>query len=32
RKISISAMTTAADGRLLTEAHGLMVRLLTHQP
>ena len=32
RKIFISATMTAADGMLLTEASGLMVRLLPHQP
>ncbi|OCB42506.1 thioesterase [Mycobacterium malmoense] len=32
RKILISATMTAADGTLLTEANGLMVRLLPHQP
>ena len=32
RKIFISASMTAADGTLLTEANGLMVRLLPHQP
>lgn len=32
RKIFISATMTAADGTLLTEASGLMVRLLPHQP
>lgn len=32
RKIFISATMTAADGTLLTEANGLMVRLLPHQP
>jgi len=32
RKIFISATMTAADGTLLTEAGGLMVRLLPHQP
>ncbi len=32
RKIFISATMTAADGMLLTEANGLMVRLLPHQP
>ncbi len=32
RKIFISATMTAGDGTLLTEANGLMVRLLPHQP
>ncbi|BBY25305.1 PaaI family thioesterase [Mycobacterium stomatepiae] len=32
RKVFISATMTAADGSLLTEANGLMVRLLPHQP
>ncbi|OBA78618.1 thioesterase [Mycobacterium sp. 1164966.3] len=32
RKIFIGANMTSADGTLLTEAHGLMVRLLPHQP
>lgn len=32
RKVFISATMTAADGALLTEADGLMVRLLPHQP
>ncbi|MDT5146471.1 MAG: hypothetical protein QOC58_1116 [Mycobacterium sp.] len=32
RKVFISATMTAADGTLLTEADGLMVRLLPHQP
>ena len=32
RKVFISATMTAADGTLLTEANGLMVRLLPHQP
>jgi len=32
RKIFISASMTAADGKLLSEATGLMVRLLPHQP
>jgi len=32
RKVFISATMTAADGTLLTEATGLMVRLLPHQP
>jgi acyl-coenzyme A thioesterase PaaI-like protein len=32
RKIFVSATMTAADGTLLTEANGLMVRLLPHQP
>lgn len=32
RKVFITATMTAADGTLLTEAHGLMVRLLPHQP
>ncbi|EFG74769.1 thioesterase family protein [Mycobacterium parascrofulaceum ATCC BAA-614] len=32
RKILISATMTATDGTLLTEANGLMVRLLPHQP
>jgi acyl-coenzyme A thioesterase PaaI-like protein len=32
RKTFISATMTAADGTLLTEANGLMVRLLPHQP
>lgn len=32
RKIFISATMTAADGTLLSEANGLMVRLLPHQP
>ncbi|OJZ73601.1 thioesterase [Mycobacterium paraffinicum] len=32
RKVFIDATMTAADGTLLTEANGLMVRLLPHQP
>ncbi len=32
RKIFTSATMTAADGTLLTEANGLMVHLLPHQP
>jgi len=32
RKIFIGASMTSADGTLLTEANGLMVRLLPHQP
>lgn len=32
RKIFIDATMIAADGTLLTEANGLMVRLLPHQP
>jgi acyl-coenzyme A thioesterase PaaI-like protein len=32
RKIFIDASMTSADGTLLTEANGLMVRLLPHQP
>ncbi|WP_156685862.1 PaaI family thioesterase [Mycobacterium sp. Marseille-P9652] len=32
RKVFISATMTAADGTLLSEADGLMVRLLPHQP
>jgi acyl-coenzyme A thioesterase PaaI-like protein len=32
RKIFISATMTAADGTLLSQASGLMVRLLPHQP
>ena len=32
RKVFISATMTAADDALLTEANGLMVRLLPHQP
>jgi acyl-coenzyme A thioesterase PaaI-like protein len=32
RKIFISATMTAADDKLLSEANGLMVRLLPHQP
>jgi acyl-CoA thioesterase FadM len=32
RKVFISASMTAADGKLLSEATGLMVRLLPHQP
>ncbi|MBV8788407.1 MAG: PaaI family thioesterase [Mycobacterium sp.] len=32
RKIFISASMTASDGTLLSEANGLMVRLLPHQP
>jgi acyl-coenzyme A thioesterase PaaI-like protein len=32
RKFFISATMTAADGKLLSEANGLMVRLLPHQP
>jgi acyl-coenzyme A thioesterase PaaI-like protein len=32
RKVFISASMTAADGTLLSEANGLMVRLLPHQP
>jgi acyl-CoA thioesterase FadM len=32
RKVFITATMTAADGVLLSEATGLMVRLLPHQP
>jgi acyl-coenzyme A thioesterase PaaI-like protein len=32
RKVFITATMTAADGAVLTEASGLMVRLLPHQP
>ncbi len=32
RKVFISASMTSADGTLLSEANGLMVRLLPHQP
>lgn len=32
RKVFIDATMTAADGTVLTEANGLMVRLLPHQP
>jgi acyl-coenzyme A thioesterase PaaI-like protein len=32
RKAFVTATMTAADGTLLTEAKGLMVRLLPHQP
>jgi acyl-coenzyme A thioesterase PaaI-like protein len=32
RKAFITATMTAADGTLLTEANGLMIRLLPHQP
>jgi acyl-coenzyme A thioesterase PaaI-like protein len=32
RKVFVTATMTAADGTLLTEANGLMVRLLPHQP
>jgi len=32
RKAFITATMTAADGTVLTEANGLMVRLLPHQP
>jgi acyl-coenzyme A thioesterase PaaI-like protein len=32
RKFFVSASMTAADGTLLSEANGLMVRLLPHQP
>jgi acyl-coenzyme A thioesterase PaaI-like protein len=32
RKAFITATMTAADGTILTEANGLMVRLLPHQP
>jgi hypothetical protein len=32
RKIFIEATMNSADGALLTEASGLMVRLLPHQP
>jgi acyl-coenzyme A thioesterase PaaI-like protein len=32
RKVFVSASMTAADGKLLSEANGLMVRLLPHQP
>ena len=32
RKIFITATMTAADGTVLSEANGLMVRLLPHQP
>jgi acyl-coenzyme A thioesterase PaaI-like protein len=32
RKVFVTATMTASDGTLLTEANGLMVRLLPHQP
>jgi acyl-coenzyme A thioesterase PaaI-like protein len=32
RKVFVTATMTAADGTLLSEANGLMVRLLPHQP
>jgi acyl-CoA thioesterase FadM len=32
RKVFITATMTAADGAVLSEANGLMVRLLPHQP
>jgi acyl-coenzyme A thioesterase PaaI-like protein len=32
RKVFIAATMTATDGTVLTEANGLMVRLLPHQP
>jgi hypothetical protein len=32
RKVFISSTMTSADGSLLSEANGLMVRLLPHQP
>ncbi|ASL08570.1 thioesterase [Mycobacterium intracellulare subsp. chimaera] len=32
RKVFIDATMTGADGTLLSEANGLMVRLLPHQP
>jgi hypothetical protein len=32
RKVFIAATMTAADGAILSEANGLMVRLLPHQP
>jgi hypothetical protein len=32
RKVFISATMTTGDGTLLSEATGLMVRLLPHQP
>jgi hypothetical protein len=32
RKFFVAASMTAADGTLLNEANGLMVRLLPHQP
>jgi acyl-coenzyme A thioesterase PaaI-like protein len=32
RKVFVTASVTAADGAVLTEASGLMVRLLPHQP
>ncbi len=32
RKVFISATMTSADGTLLSEANGLMVRLLPHRP
>jgi acyl-coenzyme A thioesterase PaaI-like protein len=32
RKVFVAASMTAADGTLLSEANGLMVRLLPHQP
>jgi hypothetical protein len=31
-KFFVTASMTAADGTLLSEANGLMVRLLPHQP
>jgi hypothetical protein len=32
RKVFIAATMTAGDGTLLSEANGVMVRLLPHQP
>ena len=32
RKFFVAASMTAADGTLLSDANGLMVRLLPHQP
>jgi hypothetical protein len=32
RKAFVSATMTTLDGILLTQAHGLMIRLLSHQP
>jgi hypothetical protein len=32
RKVFVGATMTDADGTLLSEANGLMVRLLPHQP
>ena len=32
RKVFIDASMTSADGTLLSEGNGLMVRLLPHQP